>query len=85
MLPAATLSAQLVELLPEIQRLAQVQGAQEEEVGQLRARSAKILEWWVAVACVEMGEFWSDWEARVRDLEMRVRRGERWRKEHDVV
>lgn len=44
------------------------------EIEALRARSAKVLEWWYVVGVVGRGECWVDWEGRVREVEKGVRR-----------
>jgi len=68
-IPDASVSAQLVDLQPRIQSAHQVHKRQEAEIAELRARSAKLVEWWVNNGVVRMGECWADWETRVRECE----------------
>lgn len=82
-IPAAESSAKLSELLPEIQEAQTRQDRLEVEVAELRARSARVLEWWVKVGVVGMGDLWEEWESRVVECERETRREERRRVEEE--
>lgn len=59
---------------PRLERLEAAQERQDREIEALRARSAKVLEWWYVVGVVGRGECWVDWEGRVKEVEKGVRR-----------
>ncbi|KAK2748022.1 hypothetical protein FQN55_004571 [Onygenales sp. PD_40] len=80
-IPAASLSAALIELQPRLDRLAAVQTQQAEEVAELRARSALVAKRWVEVGVVGGSEVWGEWEGRVEGVERGVRRVEGIRRE----
>lgn len=72
-------SAPLTKLVALEARIQQAQAKQEEqarEVAELRARSAKAVETWYEHGVLDMGEKWADWEERVRECEILVRRRE---------
>ena len=74
--PAASLSASLIELQPRLERIAKVQAEQAREITELRSRSAVLAERWMAVGIVAGGEVWGEWEGRVEDVEREIRRRE---------
>jgi hypothetical protein len=53
----------------------------DEEVRELRERSARCLEWWVKIGVIGTGEMWEDWEKRVAEVERHLIRWERRAKE----
>nr|POF22062.1 hypothetical protein CFP56_36149 [Quercus suber] len=66
----------LVEVMPRIEKARAKQEAQTREVAELRARSARVVEEWYESGVLEMGDKWAEWEERVRDCEILVRRKE---------
>lgn len=48
----------------------------EREVAELRERSARVVERWVEVGVMGMGEVWGEWEERLKDCQREVRRCE---------
>lgn len=74
--PDAQASARLIELLPRMERIAQVQDEQAAEVAKLRMRSARALQRWYEVGLVGGGECWAEWEGRLEEVEREVRRVE---------
>ncbi|KAJ8603939.1 hypothetical protein MRB53_042006 [Persea americana] len=79
-------SAALSKLIPLQSRIAQLEERQElqaQRVAELRARSAAVVEKWYEVGVLDMGERWADWEERLRDCEILVRRKEAAKKRED--
>lgn len=74
--PDAVSSASLIELQPQLDRLAQVQTAQAAEISELRVRTASVLQRWYEVGLVGSGEVWAEWEGRLEDVERETRRKE---------
>lgn len=74
--PDAQSSASLIELQPQLERLAQVQTAQAAEISELRVRTASVLQRWYEVGLVGSGEAWAEWEGRLEDVERETRRKE---------
>nr|OQO25034.1 hypothetical protein B0A51_07127 [Rachicladosporium sp. CCFEE 5018] len=72
---AAPLTA-LSALQPRISKASDRQQQQAREFAELRARSAAVVEQWYAVGVLGMGEKWAEWEERLRDVEITVRRME---------
>ncbi|EMC94078.1 hypothetical protein BAUCODRAFT_52590, partial [Baudoinia panamericana UAMH 10762] len=66
----------LVNLLSRLERARTRQHQQARELAELRQRSALAVEKWYEVGVLEMGENWADWEERVREVEILVRRRE---------
>ena len=56
---------------------------QAKEFAELRARSAKVVEQWYENGVLDMGEKWADWEERLRDCEILVRRNEAAKKREE--
>ena len=82
-IPRAEQSTKLSDLALEIGKVRQGQEELEQEVEALRQRSARILEWWVKVGVVGIGDLWEEWEDRLKDVERQVARSERRRKEEE--
>lgn len=80
-IPPASQSANIVEQAPRIARLRERQEELNEQIIDLTARSANVLEWWVKVGVQGMGEVWEDWEDRVAVCERFVKVYERRAKE----
>lgn len=74
--PDAQSSAALINLQPQLDRLAQTQSEQAAEISELRVRTARVLQRWYDVGLVGSGECWAEWEGRLEDVEREVRRGE---------
>ena len=68
---------------PRLQQLKERQAKLDEEIEELKGRSAGVIEWWVKNGVVGMGELWEDWEARVRVSERAVRRAE-WKRREEM-
>ncbi|KAI7719159.1 hypothetical protein KC353_g3198, partial [Hortaea werneckii] len=77
----------LIDLQPRITKLQTKQHEQAQELADLRSRSAMAVEKWYTDGVMEMGEQWADWEERVREVEILVRRREaaRRREEEGVI
>ena len=82
-IPSAEASARIAELAPDIAECQRTQKDLEQEVQELRQRSARCLEWWVKVGVVGMGDLWEEWEDRLRDVEQQMARFERRQKEEE--
>ncbi|OAP56952.1 hypothetical protein AYL99_09064 [Fonsecaea erecta] len=80
-IPPADQSAKLVSLAPRLEKLRQEEERIQEEVRELRERSARCLEWWVKIGVVGMGDMWEDWERRTAEVERNIIRRERRAKE----
>lgn len=74
--PDAAASASLIELRPQMERVAQMQDEHAKSVAELRVRSARALQRWYEVGLVGVGECWAEWEGRLEEVEREVRRGE---------
>ncbi|KAJ5562667.1 hypothetical protein N7535_002887 [Penicillium sp. DV-2018c] len=84
--PDAQSSAALIELQPQIDRVAQMQSEQAAQISELRIRTARALQRWYDVGLVGSGECWAEWEGRLEDVEREVRRSEviRQRREEEI-
>ena len=83
--PPAAKSATLVEIGPRVEEAKRVQERQVRQVGELRVRSARLVERWVGLQ-VGMGECWAEWEERMVVAERKMKRAEIWReREAEVV
>lgn len=76
-IPPAAHSANLINVEPRLKELKLRQERLDTDIEELKRRSANIVEWWMKTGVVGVGELFEDWEARVRDAEMSVRRLER--------
>jgi hypothetical protein len=81
--PDAAAAAKLIELRPRIQKAHEKQVAQAKEFAELRARSAQAVEKWYEGGVLGMGEQWAEWEERLRDAEILVRRREAAKRRED--
>ena len=79
-MPDAQSSAALIDLQPQLDRLAQTQSGQAAEISELRGRTGRVLRRWDDVGLVGSGECWAEWEGRLEDVEREIRRGEVVRK-----
>jgi len=66
----------LISMQPRIQKLEAKQREQAKEFAELRARSAKVVENWYENGVLDMGDKWADWEERLKEVEILVRRQE---------
>ena len=76
-IPEARASTRLIALKPRADKAMEENFRQETEVAELRARSARLIEWWVNIGIVGMGECWADWEGRLRECERNATQLER--------
>ncbi|RDW62126.1 hypothetical protein BP6252_11559 [Coleophoma cylindrospora] len=72
-IPAASLSAQLVELQPRVAKIEALQMDQAADMAELRMRTAAVLQRWYAVDVLGAGDSWAELEDRVDWVEQRVR------------
>lgn len=75
-IPDSSAFTKLIALEPEIEKIESRQAEQARAFAELRARSAHIVEQWYESGVLEMGERWADWEERLRDCEIVIRRQE---------
>jgi hypothetical protein len=75
--PPADQSTKLIALMPRLTKFQEENRKMEEEVRQLRERSARCLEWWVQIGVVGIGDVSEAWERQVADIERNVVRWER--------
>ena len=73
----------LIGLEPRIERVEAKQIEQAREFAELRLRSTRLLENWYKMGVLDMGEKWADWEERLRDCEILVRRKEAAKKREE--
>ncbi|KAJ5947468.1 hypothetical protein N7466_000483 [Penicillium verhagenii] len=85
-IPDAQSSATLIDLQPQMDRVAQTQAEQAAEISELRVRTAKVLQRWYEVGLVGSGECWAEWEGRLEGVEREVRRREvfKERRENEI-
>lgn len=85
-IPNPAVLARLIALQPRLERIGAKQDAQAREFSELRARSARVVERWYEEGVLGMGEKWAEWEERLREGEILVRRREgRERREREGV
>ena len=82
-IPPAESSAKLTSLRNNLQKCVQDQDVIDQEVQDLRKRSAHCLEWWIKTGVVGMGDLWEEWEYRMHELERQVARSERQQKDQE--
>lgn len=70
----------LVDIVPRIEKARVKQDKQAAELAELRARSARAVEEWYTGGVLGMGERWTEWEERVKEAEILVRRKEAYKK-----
>ncbi|KAL9084381.1 MAG: hypothetical protein Q9165_008095 [Trypethelium subeluteriae] len=84
-IPPTPALTSLISLQPRIAKSQARQEEQEREIGELRARTASLLERWYELGVVAQGEQWIEWEERLQGVEREVRREEgRRRREEEV-
>lgn len=81
--PSSEQSTKLSDLAPQIAHAQETQDELEQDIQELRQRSARCLEWWVKNGVVGMGDLWEEWEDRVRVAERQIGRIERRQKEEE--
>ena len=84
-IPDPAASTKLIELRPRLEKVQSKQREQAIQVADLRVRSAQAVETWYEGGILGMGERWADWEERLRDAEILVRRREAAKKRDDGV
>ena len=82
-IPDPLTAAKLIELRPRIEKARERQLIQAKEFSELRARSARAVEAWYEGGVLGMGEQWAEWEERLRDAEILVRRREAVKRRED--
>lgn len=82
-IPDPTTAAKLIDLQPRIEQARAKQAAQAREFAELRARSGRAVERWYEGGVLGMDGLWADWEERLRDAEILVRRKEAARKREE--
>ena len=82
-IPDSAPLAKLATLQPRISQLQAKQTDLVREFGELRAKTAMALERWYETGVLEMGERWADWEERLKDCEILVRRKEAAKKREE--
>jgi hypothetical protein len=75
----------VLQLQERIEKARQTQVGQAKEFAELRQRSANLVEMWYEVGVLGMGENWAEWEERVREVEIWVRRAEAGRRREEGV
>ena len=83
--PDPTSASKLRELQPRIDRAAARQQQQANELAELRSRSAAAVERWYESGILGMAERWAEWEERMRDVEIVVRRLEAMKKREEEL
>lgn len=82
-IPDPASASALMSLQPRAEKAAARQDEQARELAQLRLRTAAIMEQWHAAGIIGMGERWAEWEERMRDMEILVRRMEAAKKREE--
>jgi hypothetical protein len=75
-IPDSAPLTKLISLQPRIEKAEAKQAEQAREFAELRLRSTRLLEKWYELGVLEMGENWTDWEERLRECEILIRRKE---------
>lgn len=83
--PDPTSASKLRELQPRINKAAARQEQQAIELAELRSRSAAAVEKWYETGVLGMAERWAEWEERMRDVEIVVRRLEAVKKREEEL
>lgn len=83
--PDPTSASKLHELQPRIDKAAARQDQQAKELAELRSRSAAAVEKWYETGVLGMAERWTEWEERMRDVEIVVRRLEAVKKREEEI
>ncbi|EME84925.1 uncharacterized protein MYCFIDRAFT_7188, partial [Pseudocercospora fijiensis CIRAD86] len=74
--PESTPMVKLIAMQSRIDKLEAKQIEQAQEFAELRARSARVVEKYYESGVLQMGERWTEWEERLKDCEILVRRKE---------
>ncbi len=82
-IPNPAAAAKMIDLQPRVEQARVKHVAQAKEVAELRARSAKVVEAWYEGGVLGMDDQWAEWEERLRDAEILVRRREAARKREE--
>jgi hypothetical protein len=83
--PDPTSASKLRELQSRIEKAAARQQQQAYELAELRSRSAAAVERWYESGVLGMAERWAEWEERMRDVEIVVRRLEAMKKREEEL
>jgi hypothetical protein len=83
--PDPASASKLRELQPRIEKAAARQQQQANELAELRSRSAAAVERWYESGILGMAERWAEWEERMRDVEIVVRRLEAMKKREEEL
>ncbi|KAI9729873.1 MAG: hypothetical protein M1834_006622 [Cirrosporium novae-zelandiae] len=75
-IPSAETSAALIALSPRLEKIAARQRTQTQELADLRAHSAAVLERWYELSVLDGGECWAEWESRLEKVERQIKRQE---------
>lgn len=84
-IPDPTSASKLRELEPRIAKATAKQDKQAKELADLRSRSAAAVERWYETGVLGMAERWAEWEERMRDVEIVVRRLEAMKKREEEL
>ena len=82
-IPPTSLSTSLIALYPRLANLELQQNRQAEEMAELRARSAKLIQRWYELRVLGHGECWAEWEVRMEGFEKEVRKLENGRRREE--
>jgi hypothetical protein len=82
-IPDPASAAKMIELQPRVEQARIKQVAQVKELAELRARSARVVEAWYEGGLLGMDDQWAEWEERLRDAEILVRRREAAKKREE--
>lgn len=83
--PDSAPASQLLELRPRVDKAATRQEQQAKELAELRSRSAAAVERWYETGVLGIAERWAEWEERMRDVEIVVRRLEAVKKREEEL
>lgn len=84
-IPDVSLLTKIIALHQRILHLKERQDKYYRELSNLKGRSAEALASWHEQGIIEMSEHWADWEERLRDVEILVRRMEAAKKREGGV
>ena len=75
-IPSAESSASLIALHPRLANVELLQELQAREMAELRTRTASAIQRWYELGVLGESECWTEWEARVVNVEKKVRHDE---------
>lgn len=75
-IPESSHLAKIIGLQSRMTKIQEKQELQNAQVVEMRSRSAETLQSWYQHGLMDMSEHWADWEERLRDVEILVRRNE---------